>query len=299
MNIQIPLSFLPSILFVVLCIVPTTVIIWVFKKQTAKKKSPLNMDLLRSPGESLREQIQDVSGEILMYMLIIPTGCILLYSIIITQYFTSANQINLISLLIYLAAIIGCGFYFVTKVFKLMKHRNHLRLGYDCELAVGQELNNRVRDGFFVFHDFPADAFNIDHILIGSTGVFAIETKGRAKPRVAENNNWKMEYDGKKLIFPGWSETKPIEQARSQAEWLSGWLQKATGSPCKVIPVLVIPGWFVKITATSDVRIFYGKDSSFLAKGQPVLSPRQIQAIVHQVEQKCRTVEGSAYKQED
>ena len=180
-----------------------------------------------------------------------------------------------------------------------MKHRNHLRLGYDCELAVGLELNNRMRDGFHVFHDFPADGFNIDHVLIGSTGVFAVETKGRAKSRVVENENWKMEFNGKNLIFPGWAETEPITQAKTQALWLSLWLSKVTGASCRVEPVLAIPGWWIERTAPSDVKVFNGKDSSFLAKGKAVLSTTQIQVIAHQVEQKCRTVTPSSYKQED
>ena len=177
-----------------------------------------------------------------MNMFLIPAMSILVYSIIVTQYFASGNQISVISAIIYLIGIVGCGSYLTTKVFKLMKHRNNLRLGYDCELAVGQELNNRMKDGFQVFHDFPAEGFNIDHILVGATGVFAVETKGRAKSRVAEKENWKVVFDGKKLTFPNWTETKPIEQAKTQAHWLSLWLSKVTGASCKVNPVLVIAG---------------------------------------------------------
>ena len=84
MNIQIPLSLLPSVLFVVLGIAPVAVVLYLFKKQTEKKKSPLNMALLRSPGESLRIQIQDVSDDILMYALFLPISSLLLYSVFIT-----------------------------------------------------------------------------------------------------------------------------------------------------------------------------------------------------------------------
>lgn len=107
-----------------------------------------------------------------------------------------------------------------------------------------------------------------------------------------------MEFDGKKLIFPGWTETKPITQAKNQAQWLSTWLQKATDLSCKVEPVLVIPGWYIKITASADVKVYNGKNSMFIAKSKAVLSPPQIQAISHQLEQKCRTVSSSSYKQE-
>lgn len=255
------------------------------------------MDMLRSPGESLNEQIQDLTFDILMYLFLIPTCSVLIYSMIITEYFSSGNQVNIIISLSYFVTIVGGGSYLTTRVFKLFKHRNHLRLGYDCELAVGQELIDRARDGFFVFHDFPAEGFNIDHILVGATGVFAIETKGRSKSRVAENENWKLEYDGKTLKFPGWTETKPIKQAKTQAVWLSLWLSKVTGSSCKVIPVLAIPGWWIDRTAPGDMMVYNGKSSEFLAKGKVILSPQQIKAITYQIDQQCRTVESSSYKQ--
>jgi len=34
-----------------------------------------------------------------------------------------------------------------------------------------------------LFHDLPADGFNIDHVLISALGVFAIETKEYTKPK--------------------------------------------------------------------------------------------------------------------
>ena len=44
-----------------------------------------------------------------------------------------------------------------------------------------------MRDGFAVFHDVPGDkAFNVDHVVIGPQGVFAVETKGRGKPASRE-----------------------------------------------------------------------------------------------------------------
>jgi hypothetical protein len=54
------------------------------------------------------------------------------------------------------------------------------RIGYDGELATAQELNQLMRHGYYVFHDLQAENFNIDHIVIGPAGVFAVETKSRS-----------------------------------------------------------------------------------------------------------------------
>lgn len=191
MNIQIPITLLPSLLFLAFCIIPTIVILWIFKRQTARKKSPLNMDLLRSPGESLRDRIQDMTYDIILHLTQIPIFSLLFYSIITTQLISSDGKINLITLLIYLITVVVSVSYLIVKVLKLMKQRNHLRLGYDCELGVGQELNNRMREGFHVFHDFPADGFNIDHVLVGSTGVVTLRALWhRSRVPVARSMHW-------------------------------------------------------------------------------------------------------------
>ena len=36
----------------------------------------------------------------------------------------------------------------------------------DAEVAIGQELDQLMRDGAAVFHDMPAERFNIDHVVI-------------------------------------------------------------------------------------------------------------------------------------
>jgi hypothetical protein len=46
-----------------------------------------------------------------------------------------------------------------------------LRLGFKGERAVGEELNQLLRQGFHVFHDLPFDSFNIDHVIVGPTAL--------------------------------------------------------------------------------------------------------------------------------
>ncbi len=137
---------------------------------------------------------------------------------------------------------------------------------------------------FNVYHDFNAEGFNIDHIAVGPTGIFAIETKGRAKRSKTENENWKVEFNGKKLKFPGWTETKPVEQARIQANWLKKWIQQATGENLNVFPVLAIPGWYINRKGNSDILIYNGKNPSFLEKRNAILTEKQVRTVSFQIE---------------
>lgn len=91
---------------------------------------------------------------------------------------------------------------------------DNLKAGYDAELVVGQDLDQLMRQGAAVFHDIPADSFNIGHVVISSEGVFAVETKGFTKPRQRKGKaDATVVFDGKPLRFPMWTTKHPLEQA--------------------------------------------------------------------------------------
>jgi hypothetical protein len=185
----------------------------------------------------------------------------------------------------------------VRQIFKLLansKELDKLRLGFDAEVAVGQELDQLMRDGAVVFHDMPAEKFNIDHVVIARQGVFAVETKGYTKPnRDGGSEDATVVYDGKTLALPERSGSWAIEQAQRQARWLAGWLTGATGEPTHVTPVVAMPGWFVDRKGQGEVMVFSGKElRSHLLKTRSAkpLRAEQMQRVVYQVERQCRNV---------
>lgn len=185
----------------------------------------------------------------------------------------------------------GALIYFLRLIIKNKKDLRVIELGLDGEIAVAQALEPLKRKGFFAYHDFQAKAFNIDHILVGPNGVFAVETKARSKPDRGNNKeDSQVVYDGKQLIFPNHKESASIEQAKRQAQWLNRQLSRAVGENIPVSPLLVIPGWFVELKAKSvGINITNGANLDFIARmnGGALLSEKQIKQITHQLEQKC------------
>lgn len=257
------------------------------------RRSPLSSELLRSPGHQLREQVDGVHEDVSAYAMILMVMPLLLVSLHLAQSYLGGTAETPFRIGLTAFTVIGAITYFTLKLLRLSKQLDQLRLGLDAELAVGQELDQLMRSGAAVFHDFPAEKFNIDHIVICRAGVFAVETKGRPKP--IKNRGAKdatVEFDGKVLRFPDWTETKPLEQAERQARWLRNWLTRAVGSPVPVRPVLVLPGWFIDRKGRGDVAVLSGKEAPHILKmgrGEP-LSEQDIQRIAHQVEQRCRNV---------
>lgn len=263
------------------------------RRARARRRSPLTANLLRGPGHALREEIDKVSSDIdtsAMALVFVP---ILLAGVYFAQAHLQGQKDAPIRIAVFGIAWLGV---IVVSTIKLLKHSirmDALRAGLDAEMAVGQELDQLMRQGAVVFHDFPAESFNIDHVVVAPQGVFAVETKGYTKLNKKRGKiDATVVFDGQMLKFPDWTTAEPIEQARRQADWLAKWLSSATGSAIPVVPVLALPGWFVDRRGRNAVRLFSGKELGNLLKinSGKNLSEQDVQRVVHQVEQRCRNV---------
>ena len=265
------------------------------RRRRALRRSPLTKNLLRSPGHSVREQLDEATSELgfdVMGLALFPVFVIALF--LAQQQAVKLDAATLAWVApIYVAAV---ALFIARQVRKLVRngHRiDDLRAGYDAELAVGQELDQLMRQGARVFHDFPGEKFNVDHVVICPSGLFAVETKGFTKPRdIAGRAGATVTFDGKHLKFPTWTTTEPLDQAARQAQWLAKWTGSAVGEAVPVMPVLVLPGWWVERKGRGDVRVISGGEvTSLLSRTSAVLSEQLMQRIAHQVEQRCRVVE--------
>jgi len=227
-------------------------------------------------------------------MLSIFTIPLLIYATYISSLYFGSSRFSTLTATLLMASGIAFIAYYLFKLIKMLNLRRSYRLGYEGEIAVGQELNHLMRSGYYVYHDFSAENFNIDHIVVGATGVFAVETKARSKPTSKDRKaDAKVKYDGRCLRFPNGTDADSPEQARRQAEWLSKWLRKAVGEAVRVRPVVALPGWFVERTASGGIPVINPKNFRFIAKPRngSILSDQMISRIVHQLERKCRDIE--------
>jgi hypothetical protein len=281
-----------------LCFVGAVVFLLRYRAQRTGRRSPLARHLLRSPGESLRAQIEDAQWDIAMYLAL---GMLPL-PLVLGTYFTIwiagayAPPVSTAAILA-LFGFVAQG-WLATKLWKALSRLRRLRLGHEAQLAIGQELSELGRSGFRIFHDFPANdgTSNIDHVVVGSSGVFLVETKGRSRPgrKGKTEAPWEVKYDGKALQFPGWTETEPLVQAQRNAQWLEKWLSSAVGQSMSVQPVVALPGWFVRGVEGEGIPVLAaGQIQGYFSARpkQPLMSPELIRQIVVQLDQKSRDVQ--------
>lgn len=216
-------------------------------KKTEKVKS-VGKSIKRLPGQALREEhnkiVESMVDEpgMLMFM-----GWLILIVEAMHVYLGTSPSIW-----------IGIFFVVVTTtyaLYKIIKGRRILRnyrRGEEGERIVAQAIEqDLIPLGYTVFHDMPLEKdgrrFNIDHLLIGSNGIFAIETKNYVKPAKGAPE---VRYDGTTILWNGMRHTKcdEIAQARAAAVSAKELIDDLTGFNVYVHPVLCAVGWFVKST---------------------------------------------------
>jgi hypothetical protein len=202
-------------------------------------QSPLKSKPLRIPGQSLDEEIDFwLNDRFLDYVLV--AACLMVIASM--EWIAYLGHLPRYPVTYSIAAAGSAGIA-AWRFFEVRRKVKQLRQGRDGERVVGQFLE-RLRDGGGqVFHDVPGEGFNLDHVVISTHGVYAIETKTLSKPWPKAT----ITLEGETLRVAGRvPDRNPIEQVSAAARWLERLLKESTDKRFAVRGVVVFPGWFVE-----------------------------------------------------
>jgi hypothetical protein len=273
--------------YLVLMCLPFAVVVFLLfrqlKRNRVETKAPFS-ELRRPAGESNRVRVQELDERIdpwLITLTVIP----ILFAVVLAVQKPSWLVVIVYFLLATIVAVLAN-----FSLRPLVQERSAYQLGFHGERYVAEELNQLMSDGFRVFHDIPFDNYNVDHVLVGPTGVFVVETKTKRKRR-ADEENYKVLFDGTRLTFPSGNwDADALDQARLNAKSLSQWLSSATADQITARPILTVPGWFVELAGRADIYVTNPKQIRKLVLGltDDRLTSAEIQRASHQLEQKCK-----------
>jgi hypothetical protein len=186
---------------------------------------------------------------------------------------------------------------FLTKIIlQKMREIQNLKLGMRGEQAVAEVLHEVAEQGYRSFHDLQGgEDWNIDHVAVGSKGVFLIETKARRRRGARSNQpSHVVRVDDKGLHFPRGDDQKAIPQAEQNGRWLANYLTKKTGEGVEVEALVVLPGWFVENLNAKSARVKVMNTTyltGFLARQPERLPAAQVRRIIAALDEKCRDLE--------
>ncbi len=289
---------IPSAYFALFALSAFAMLLWERRKRGTHVPFGRDLRLLRTAGETHLRAVRRFDEDFFSIWLLAGLApC--LAGIVLVEVFGWLKDwwvwvgVGLTLALFVLAAVLAA-----RSLLARLKERSEHYLGFFGERVVADFLEPLKSAGWRVFHDVPAETgrekFNIDHVVIGPGGIYAIETRTRPKAGAREGrDDFKVFFDGEQLDWPWGEDLYGIDSALGNAKWLKSWLVKTTGVLVEVAPVLVLPGWTVEAPAQAALRVV---NPSWLpeimnATGPVVLSAKQIDLCVRQLEQRCRDVE--------
>ncbi|MEO1247093.1 MAG: NERD domain-containing protein [Pseudomonadota bacterium] len=140
-----------------------------------------------------------------------------------------------LSLLI--AALLATAACFLYKIGATLLGLRKLRLRRDANIAIGHQLQRLAARQGAVFHDVELAGEVIDHVVVGSSGAYAVHVIARRNRR-QRSATLKDEQ-----LSLGDEETLVLYAASKRALRLAAALGKLAGNPVTVRSVVAIPGW--------------------------------------------------------
>lgn len=218
---------------------------------TDTKNAPrpaIEKDPLPQAGESLRDEADDILIDKFGPWATVVGAAVVLCLMAWWQYLFHIPA----TLGCAIGVTVTCAITCMIAFFKLKKHRKvyqDLYKGIRGERHIGVYLDDVCRGmGYRVLHDVRGDNFNVDHVLIGPGGIFAIETKNWTRPPKGIRAD--IVFDGKRLTKPdGTYDENAVIQVVASSDFIRNLVAKRRGvdsRTIRVFPVLMLPGWYVK-----------------------------------------------------
>jgi hypothetical protein len=229
------------------------------------KKNPIDYDiLLRLPGQSLDEELDDIREKIIfsyikaLFIFVLGILIIVIFKLNVIYEF-----LMIIPFFIYLIYILVSN----------MKTIRNYKLGRDGERSVAQYLSIIARQlskedaNMHIYHDLlnKNKGFNIDHVVVTKKGIFIFETKTYRK----EKGKNIIRSNGKVLYRNDQKLTKDIPlQVKGQVAWLQSELHQQLGKKYSIIPSIVFVGWYVEGEKIDGIHITTAKTIKNIIENQ-------------------------------
>ncbi len=205
-----------------------------------------------------------------VFVAMLPTGLILL----------AASRIWPQQSGFYLGAAIGT---FATAFVALLdgppEHIDRWRRGADGERATARQLRPLAKTGWSLYHDVACSRGNIDHVAVGPTGVFLLDTKNLGGQAVIEDGVLRVAW----LEDPddGYACDRLANQMKGAAARLHRELREKTRVHVRVEPVVVVWAPFDQGAVSAEgVNYVHGSQVRSWLESRPTVMNRVAQELV-------------------
>ncbi len=262
-----------------------------------RRPFPSEQRLLREPGHTIRRGLAKLDVSLSQHLVVAVLIGLSPFMMLVGRSEGGADAEIAWMRWLTLGVLVAVAAYAVAELVNYARRKRNLTLGLVGERMVAEQLDGLKARGCRVFHDVPGQAgkaaFNIDHVVVGPAGVWAVETKTRRTGRLQGGvMAHEVIYDGRGLAYPWGEERHGLDQARKQADWLTDHLAAALREDVGVRAALALPGWSIIRKGAGAVEVVSPRElAQLIAGGEAKLDEVRIERIAAVLETRCRDVE--------
>ena len=164
--------------------------------------------------------------------------------------------------------------------------RRQVRFVRDASIAVGHQLQQISTGANRVFHDVGTTSGVVDHVLVGQSGVYAVNVVAR---RARKNGHVVMR--GNELHFSNDDEALPVINLTSGAARLEKEISQLLGHKIRVRSVIAVPGWEIGEQA-SEHHLLVNERTIAMLRGwkdkSDYLMNEDVDALQAELTSRCR-----------
>ena len=255
-----------------------------FPKKKKKYRSPVEGPLRRLPGQSIREEWNRLFDDKVMgyFFAVLGTWLLAIWQWI--YWWTGSKPSPAFATVLASIVTIYCAY----RIWRLYPEFRNLNLGEKGERRVSEVLRTLRHKDYVTFDDLLLEGVNVDHVVVGPGGVFAVETKtysvfGNGIAGIAPNGE--LHLSGKPAL------KDPLKQARASAAIVSTELKRWTRCDIWVNPVVVLPGWRIDPPKVeTDVVVLNEQTTAEFFKTRPEkLDSSKIREICSHLDRSARS----------
>jgi hypothetical protein len=260
----------------------------VFPQKRTESRPPVTGPVRRLPGESVRKELERIlEDDVAGYVFFAVVTWLLVFWEFVRKWLGAGLHLGVL-----IFAAVSLSLYCAFRVWRLRRSVRNLKQAEKAERHVSDLLRRLRRYDYVTFDDLMDETAgwksNIDHVVVGPGGVFAIETKGYS---IFGNGRLEVGKDGVLRLSNKEAYGDPLGQARSSAGKISRHLQGCLRQDFFVQAVLVFPGWEIAMPKSESGVVVHndGTIEEFFSSRERVLTNTQVSEICSHLDRSARS----------
>jgi len=174
----------------------------------------------------------------------------------------------------------------VYKLVRTIVTRAQIKFLRDANVAIGHQLQQISSGITQVFHDVATSAGVVDHVVIGQSGIYAINVVAKRKLK-----NGGVQLQGNELHFSTSTVPQSIVEIAARTTRLEKEFHELLGHRVRVRSVIAAPGWEIGEQASQDHLLVNERNISMLSgwkDNTDHLMNEDVEALVQELTKKCQ-----------